>query len=157
MHPWSQQPFQIEYRRRYIPPTEPIGSIYNIRRKGFYISITVAGRGGGEGKDQDTAGEQSNGIANSIIILLYDKNRSITNVLFWSCASFIVLNPSWFKNKQIFANFSLSTRVSAFISLALVVVLVVQNNKNSHIKIDSNYFRSTAYYKWYQIISTLLT
>ena len=49
--------------------------------------------------------------------------------------------------------FSLSTRVSAFISLALVVVLVVQNNKNSHIKIDSNYFRSTAYFKWYQIIS----
>ena len=48
---------------------------------------------------------------------------------------------------------SLSTRVSAFISLALVVVLVVQNNKNSHIKIDSNYFRSTAYFKWYQIIS----
>ena len=30
---------------------------------------------------------------------------------------------------------SLSTRVSAFISLALVVVLVVQNNKNSHIKL----------------------
>ena len=53
-------------------------------------------------------------------------------------------------NKYIF---SLSTRVSAFISLAFVVVLVVQNNKNSHIKIDLSYFRSTAYFKWYQIIS----